>query len=89
MREYAASLIRALELPFRVLRLCGGDLSFTSALTYDFESTAATACTGLTVCVLTVDGVPLEIEAGLIASSWEYTPGLDGAALSVEPDPEP
>jgi seryl-tRNA synthetase len=37
MREHAASLIRALELPFRVLRLCGGDLSFTSALTYDFE----------------------------------------------------
>ena len=37
MREYAASLIRALGLPFRVLRLCGGDLSFTSALTYDFE----------------------------------------------------
>jgi seryl-tRNA synthetase len=37
MREYAGSLIRALGLPFRVLRLCGGDLSFTSALTYDFE----------------------------------------------------
>jgi seryl-tRNA synthetase len=37
MREYVASLLRKLELPFRVLRLCGGDLSFTSALTYDFE----------------------------------------------------
>ena len=37
MREHAASLIRELGLPFRVLRLCGGDLSFTSALTYDFE----------------------------------------------------
>ena len=37
MREHAASLIRELELPFRVARLCGGDLSFTSALTYDFE----------------------------------------------------
>ena len=37
MREHAASLIRDLELPFRILRLCGGDLSFTSALTYDFE----------------------------------------------------
>ncbi len=37
MKEYAASLVRALELPFRILRLCGGDLSFTSALTYDFE----------------------------------------------------
>lgn len=37
MRKHAASLIEALELPFRTLRLCGGDLSFTSALTYDFE----------------------------------------------------
>lgn len=37
MREHVASLIRALGLPFRVLRLCGGDISFTSALTYDFE----------------------------------------------------
>jgi len=30
-------LLRKLELPFRTLKLCGGDLSFTSALTYDFE----------------------------------------------------
>lgn len=37
MIEYIASLIRKLELPFRTLRLCGGDLSFTSALTFDFE----------------------------------------------------
>jgi seryl-tRNA synthetase len=37
MREHAASLIKDLGLPYRVLRLCGGDLSFTSALTYDFE----------------------------------------------------
>ncbi|MCD4736632.1 MAG: serine--tRNA ligase, partial [Bacteroidales bacterium] len=37
MREHAVSLLRDLELPFRVLKLCGGDLSFTSALTYDLE----------------------------------------------------
>lgn len=37
MKDYVAELLRKLELPFRVLRLCGGDLSFTSALTYDFE----------------------------------------------------
>nr|NQU94262.1 serine--tRNA ligase [Bacteroidota bacterium] len=37
MREYVASILRKLELPFRVLKLCGGDVSFTSALTYDFE----------------------------------------------------
>lgn len=37
MKDYIAGLLRKLELPFRILRLCGGDLSFTSALTYDFE----------------------------------------------------
>lgn len=37
MREHVTSLLRKLGLPFRILRLCGGDLSFTSALTYDFE----------------------------------------------------
>ncbi|MDA3882863.1 MAG: serine--tRNA ligase [Bacteroidales bacterium] len=34
---YVESLLQALELPYRVVRLCGGDISFTSALTYDFE----------------------------------------------------
>ncbi len=37
MRSYVASLLRKLELPYRILKLCGGDISFTSALTYDFE----------------------------------------------------
>lgn len=37
MKKYACSLLQKLELPFRVLKLCGGDLSFTSALTYDLE----------------------------------------------------
>ena len=37
MKEYVAGILRKLELPFRILRLCGGDMSFTSALTYDFE----------------------------------------------------
>lgn len=37
MKNYIASLVKKLGLPYRVLRLCGGDVSFTSALTYDFE----------------------------------------------------
>ena len=37
MRTYVSGLLRLLELPFRVVKLCGGDMSFTSALTYDFE----------------------------------------------------
>jgi seryl-tRNA synthetase len=37
MVEHVESLIAELHLPYRIVRLCGGDLSFTSALTYDFE----------------------------------------------------
>ncbi|MDR0713557.1 MAG: serine--tRNA ligase, partial [Bacteroidales bacterium] len=37
MVDYVQSLVEALELPWRILRLCGGDMSFTSALTFDFE----------------------------------------------------
>ena len=37
MKTYVMSLLQQLELPFRVLKLCGGDMSFTSALTYDME----------------------------------------------------
>lgn len=37
MVEHVRGLLRDLELPFRTLRLCGGDLGFTSALTYDLE----------------------------------------------------
>jgi seryl-tRNA synthetase len=37
MRAHVAKLVESLELPYRILRLCGGDMSFASALTYDFE----------------------------------------------------
>ncbi|MDO4225640.1 MAG: serine--tRNA ligase [Bergeyella zoohelcum] len=37
MVEHIKGLLTDLELPFRILRLCGGDMGFTSALTYDFE----------------------------------------------------
>jgi seryl-tRNA synthetase len=37
MSTYVQGLLQKLELPYRVLRLCGGDMGFTSALTYDME----------------------------------------------------
>jgi len=37
MVEHIKSILKELKLPYRILRLCGGDLGFTSALTYDFE----------------------------------------------------
>jgi seryl-tRNA synthetase len=37
MVTHVADILRALQLPFRILRLCGGDLGFAAAITYDFE----------------------------------------------------
>ncbi len=37
MKDYVAGLLIKLGLPFRIVKLCGGDISFTSAMTYDFE----------------------------------------------------
>ena len=37
MVEHVKEILKELELPYRVLRLCGGDLGFTASLTYDFE----------------------------------------------------
>jgi len=37
MVRHVESLVSKLDLPYRILKLCGGDMSFTSALTYDFE----------------------------------------------------
>jgi len=37
MVSHVEKLLNTLELPYRILRLCGGDMSFASALTYDFE----------------------------------------------------
>ena len=37
MIAHVESIVNALGLPYRILRLCGGDMSFTSAITYDFE----------------------------------------------------
>lgn len=37
MVDHVERLVQSLELPYRILKLCGGDMSFASALTYDFE----------------------------------------------------
>lgn len=41
MVKHVQGLLEKLELPYRILRLCGGDMGFTSALTYDFETFSA------------------------------------------------
>ena len=37
MLDHVEGLLQKLELPYRILRLCGGDMSFTAAICYDFE----------------------------------------------------
>jgi seryl-tRNA synthetase len=37
MIAHVENLVKKLELPYRILRLCGGDMSFTSSITFDFE----------------------------------------------------
>jgi seryl-tRNA synthetase len=37
MVDHVEAILQSLELPYRILRLCGGDMSFASAITYDFE----------------------------------------------------
>ena len=37
MLDHVEGLLKKLELPYRILRLCGGDMSFTAAICYDFE----------------------------------------------------
>ena len=37
MLDHVEGLLKKLELPYHILRLCGGDMSFTSAICYDFE----------------------------------------------------
>lgn len=41
MVKHVEGLLQKLELPYRILRLCGGDMSFNSALTFDFETWSA------------------------------------------------
>ena len=43
MLDHVEGLLQKLELPYRILRLCGGDISFTAAICYDFDSAAATS----------------------------------------------
>ena len=52
MRDYVASLLKELGLPFRILKLCGGDMSFSSALTYDLEVWSAAQLKWLEVSIV-------------------------------------
>jgi len=87
MKDYVSGLLRKLELPFRVLKLCGGDMSFTSALTYDMEVWSSAQARWLEVSSVsnfeTFQSTRLKLrfrdEAGKIHSAHT----LNGSALAL------
>lgn len=87
MVEYVESLIVKLELPYRILRLCGGDTSFASALTYDFEIFSAAQKKWLEVSSVSnfesfqSNRMSLKIKKGDNKPSLAHT--LNGSALAL------
>ncbi|MFM7218283.1 MAG: serine--tRNA ligase [Bacteroidota bacterium] len=87
MVEHVAGLLRSLQLPFRILRLCGGDMSFSSALTYDFEVYSAAQKKWLEVSSVSnfetfqANRMKLRFRSGTDKPSLAHT--LNGSALAL------
>jgi len=87
MSKYVQSLLQKLELPYRVLRLCGGDLGFTSALTYDMEVYSAAQERWLEVssvsCFETYQSNRLKLRFRNEEGKTELAHTLNGSALAL------
>ena len=87
MVAHVQSILESLELPFRILRLCGGDLGFTSALTYDFEVYSAAQKRWLEVSsVSTFDSYQAErlgLRYKTASGTKERVHTLNGSALAL------
>lgn len=87
MKAHVAGLLRKLELPFRILRLCGGDMSFTSAMTYDFEVWSAAQQLWLEVssvsCFETFQANRLKLRYKDNDGSIKLVHTLNGSALAL------
>ncbi len=87
MVEHVANLLRSLQLPFRILRLCGGDMSFASALTFDFEVYSAAQQKWLEVSSVSnfetfqANRMKLRYRAGTDKPQIAHT--LNGSALAL------
>ena len=72
MVEHVKGLLEGLELPYRILRLCGGDMGFTSAMTYDFEVWSAAQERWLEEFGVQLRNVPSEpIKVPLQGRGWQ------------------
>lgn len=87
MSQYVQGLLRKLELPHRVLRLCGGDMGFTSALTYDMEVWSAAQERWLEVSSVsnfeTYQANRLKLRAKLDGNKPTLLHTLNGSALAL------
>ncbi len=87
MREYVSGLLMKLELPFRVVRLCGGDMSFASAMTYDMEVFAAGQQKWLEVSSVsnfeTFQANRMKLRYRNDAGKMEFAHTLNGSALAL------
>jgi seryl-tRNA synthetase len=87
MVAHISGLLDDLGLPFRILRLCGGDLGFTSALTYDFEVWSAAQERWLEVssvsCFETFQSNRLKLRYRADGKKTELAHTLNGSALAL------
>jgi len=84
---HVEQLLKNLELPYRILRLCGGDMSFTSALTYDFEVYSAAQQRWLEVSSVsnfeTFQTNRMKIRSRDEASKTQLLHSLNGSSLAL------
>lgn len=87
MSEHVQSLLQKLGLPYRVLRLCGGDMGFTSALTYDMETWSAAQQRWLEVSSVsnfeTFQSNRLKLRFRNAAGKTQLAHTLNGSALAL------
>ncbi len=87
MVNYVEELIKSLELPYKILRLCGGDLGFSSALTYDFEVFSAAQEKWLEVSSVsnfeTYQANRLKLRIKDKEGNKEFAHTLNGSALAL------
>ena len=87
MVEHVKKILMKLRLPFRIVRLCGGDMSFTSALTYDFEVYSGAQGKWLEVSSVsnfeTFQSVRMKLRFKTSDGKISYPHTLNGSALAL------
>lgn len=87
MLNHVKKLLHSLELPYRILNLCGGDLGFTSAITYDFEIFSSAQNKWLEVSSVsnfeTFQSIRLKLKYRDINGKNQFAHTLNGSSLAL------